>query len=153
MMSFTGSTRAGIEVAKAAAPGVKRVAQELGGKSPNIILPDADLEKAVTASVRSVMNNTGQSCNAPRHEMLAYPRQAMEEVSQIAKRAAEAIRVGNPASDVDMGPVVSEVQWNKVQGLIADGIAEGATLVTGGVGRPEGLARGFYVKPTGVRRT
>jgi aldehyde dehydrogenase (NAD+) len=146
MMSFTGSTRAGIEVAKAAAPGVKRVAQELGGKSPNIILADADLEKAVTASVKSVMSNSGQSCNAPTRMLV--PRQAMAKVSEIAKRAAESIRVGDPAGEVDMGPVVSGTQWKKIQGLIADGIAEGATLVTGGVGRPVGLTHGFYVRPT-----
>jgi aldehyde dehydrogenase (NAD+) len=146
MMSFTGSTRAGVEVAKAAAPSVKRVAQELGGKSPNIILPDADLERAVTSSVKSLMGNSGQSCNAPTRMLV--PRQAMAQVSEIAKRVAEGIRVGDPAADVDMGPVVSMAQWQKVQGLIADGIAEGATLVTGGVGRPQGLARGYYVKPT-----
>ena len=146
MMSFTGSTRAGVEVAKAAAPGVKRVAQELGGKSPNIILPDADLERAVTSSVKSLMGNSGQSCNAPTRMLV--PRQAMGQVSEIAKRVAEGIRVGDPAADVDMGPVVSMAQWQKVQRLIADGIAEGATLVTGGVGRPQGLARGYYVKPT-----
>ncbi len=146
MMSFTGSTRAGVEVAKAAAPGVKRVAQELGGKSPNIILSDADLEKAVTASVRNVMGNSGQSCNAPTRMLV--PRQAMDKVADIAKRAAEALRVGDPAGEVDMGPVVSMTQWKKIQGLIADGIAEGATLVTGGVGRPNGLEHGYYVRPT-----
>ena len=146
MMSFTGSTRAGIEVARAAAPGVKRVAQELGGKSPNIIMPDADLEKAVTTGVRSVMGNSGQSCNAPTRMLV--PREAMDKVIAIAKRAAEGIRVGDPAADVDMGPVVSMTQWKKIQGLIADGIAEGATLVTGGVGRPDGLEQGYYVKPT-----
>jgi aldehyde dehydrogenase (NAD+) len=146
MMSFTGSTRAGVEVAKAAAAGVKRVAQELGGKSPNIILPDADLERAVTSSVKSVMGNSGQSCNAPTRMLV--PRQAMNKVSEIAKRAADGIRVGDPADEVDMGPVVSLVQWKKIQALIADGIAEGATLVTGGVGRPAGLERGYYVKPT-----
>ena len=146
MMSFTGSTRAGVEVAKAAAPGVKRVAQELGGKSPNIILPDADLEKAVTASVKSVMGNSGQSCNAPTRMLV--PRESMDKVIAIAKRAAEAIRVGDPAQDVDIGPVVSQTQWKKIQGLIADGIAEGATLVTGGEGRPPGLERGYYVRPT-----
>ena len=146
MMSFTGSTRAGVEVAKAAAPGVKRVAQELGGKSPNIILPDADLEKAVSASVKGVMSNSGQSCNAPTRMLV--PQEAMEKVIAIAKRTAESIRVGNPADDPDIGPVVSMVQWTKIQGLIADGIDEGATLVTGGVGRPAGLEKGYYVKPT-----
>jgi aldehyde dehydrogenase (NAD+) len=146
MMSFTGSTRAGVEVAKAAAAGVKRVAQELGGKSPNIILPDADLEKAITASVKGVMGNSGQSCNAPTRMLV--PKQAMQQVMDIAKRAAEAIRVGDPAADPDIGPVVSMVQWKKIQELIAAGIAEGATLVTGGVGRPQGLEQGYYVKPT-----
>jgi aldehyde dehydrogenase (NAD+) len=146
MMSFTGSTRAGVEVAKAAAPGVKRVAQELGGKSPNIILPDADLEKAITASVKGVMGNSGQSCNAPTRMLV--PKQAMQQVIDIAKRAAEGIRVGDPAADPDIGPVVSMVQWKKIQELIAAGIAEGATLVTGGVGRPQGLEQGYYVKPT-----
>ncbi len=146
MMSFTGSTRAGVEVAKAAAPGVKRVAQELGGKSPNIILPDADLEKAVTASVKGVMGNSGQSCNAPTRMLV--PQQSMDKVMEIAKRAAEKIRVGDPAADPDMGPVVSMVQWKRIQELIAAGIAEGATLVTGGVGRPQGLETGYYVRPT-----
>jgi aldehyde dehydrogenase (NAD+) len=146
MISFTGSTRAGVEVAKAAAANVKRVAQELGGKSPNIILPDADLEKAVTAGVKSVMGNTGQSCNAATRMLV--PRQDMEKVSAIAARAANAIRVGEPGGDVDMGPVASRTQWKKIQDLIASGIEEGATLVAGGPGHPPGLERGCYVRPT-----
>ncbi len=146
MVSFTGSTRAGIEVAKAAAPTVKRVAQELGGKSPNIVLPDADLNRAVRGGVMHVMNNSGQSCNAPTRMLV--PREKMEEVVAIARKAAEATTVGDPNTDVTMGPVVSEVQWNKVQRLIQSGIDEGATLVAGGVGRPEGVNRGYYVKPT-----
>ncbi|MFT4095918.1 MAG: aldehyde dehydrogenase family protein [Rhodoblastus sp.] len=146
MVSFTGSTRAGIEVAKNAAPTIKRVHQELGGKSPNIILEDADLKTAVTGGVRSVMTNSGQSCNAPTR-MLA-PKTKMAEVVAIAKAAAEATTVGDPGGNAQMGPVVSEVQWNKIQGLIKKGIEEGATLVAGGPGKPEGLEKGYYVKPT-----
>ncbi len=146
MVSFTGSTRAGVEVAKAAAPTVKRVHQELGGKSPNIILEDADFKAAVTGGVRSVMMNSGQSCNAPTR-MLA-PRTRMDEVIELAKAAAESTTVGDPTGNAQMGPVVSELQWNKIQGLIHKGIEEGATLVTGGPGKPEGLEKGYYVKPT-----
>jgi aldehyde dehydrogenase (NAD+) len=146
MVSFTGSTRAGIEVAKAAAPTVKRVAQELGGKSPNIILEDADLQKAVTGGVMHVMQNSGQSCNAPTRMLV--PSKKMDEVITIAKAAAESVTVGDPNGNFQMGPVVSETQWNKIQGLIQKGIDEGATLVTGGVGRPEGLDKGYFVKPT-----
>ena len=146
MVSFTGSTRAGIEVAKAAAPTVKRVAQELGGKSPNIILEDADLKSAVGGGIRSVMTNSGQSCNAPTRMLV--PAKKMDEVIVIAREAAESITVGDPNGNAKMGPVVSEVQWTKIQGLIKKGIDEGATLVTGGVGRPEGLDKGYYVKPT-----
>ncbi|MDI1364426.1 MAG: aldehyde dehydrogenase family protein, partial [bacterium] len=146
MVSFTGSTRAGIEVAKNAAPTVKRVHQELGGKSPNIILEDADFERAVTGGIGSVMMNSGQSCNAPTRMLV--PGQKMDEVIAIAKVAAEAHTVGDPNGNSKMGPVVSDVQWNKIQGLIQKGIDEGATLVTGGTGRPEGLDKGYYVKPT-----
>jgi aldehyde dehydrogenase (NAD+) len=146
MVSFTGSTRAGIEVAKAAAPTVKRVAQELGGKSPNIILEDADFKSAVTGGIRSVMMNSGQSCNAPTRMLV--PGKKMDEVISIAKEAAEAHTVGDPKGNSQMGPVVSEVQWNKIQGLIKKGIEEGATLVTGGPDRPDGLDKGYYVKPT-----
>jgi aldehyde dehydrogenase (NAD+) len=146
LISFTGSTRAGIEVARAAAPTVKRVHQELGGKSPNIILPDADLQKAVTGGVKHVMQNSGQSCNAPTR-MLA-PNCVMEEVIAIARKAAESTTVGDPNGNAELGPVVSETQWNKIQGLIRKGIEEGAQLVTGGPGRPEGLETGYYVKPT-----
>src|SRR5579871_2240796 len=120
LVSFTGSTRAGIEVAKNAAATVKRVAQELGGKSPNIILDDADFEKAVTASIRSVMNNSGQSCNAPTRMLV--PAHRMAEVTQIARRATAALRVGDPSGDADLGPVVSALQWQKIQDLIAAGI-------------------------------
>ena len=146
LVSFTGSTRAGIEVARAAAPTVKRVHQELGGKSPNILLEDADMQRAVTRGVKHVMQNSGQSCNAPTR-MLA-PNSRMEEVVALARAAAESTTVGDPKGNSEIGPVVSEVQWNKIQGLIKKGIEEGATLVAGGPGRPEGLDRGFYVKPT-----
>ncbi len=146
LVSFTGSTRAGVEVARAAAATVKRVHQELGGKSPNILLQDADMERAVTRGVKHVMQNSGQSCNAPTR-MLA-PNARMAEVVAIARAAAESTTVGDPNGNSEIGPVVSEVQWNKIQGLIKKGIEEGATLVTGGPGRPEGLNRGYYVKPT-----
>jgi aldehyde dehydrogenase (NAD+) len=146
MVSFTGSTRAGVEVAKAAAPTVKRVAQELGGKSPNIILEDADLQKAVAGGVRSVMNNSGQSCNAPTRMLV--PAGKMDEAIVIAKAAAEAVTVGDPNGNATIGPVVNKTQWDKIQRLIKAGIAEGATLVTGGPDRPEGLEKGYFVKPT-----
>ena len=146
MVSFTGSTRAGIEVAKAAATTVKRVSQELGGKSPNIILPDADMPSAVGGGVKHVMQNSGQSCNAPTRMLV--PSAKMDEAIVIAKAAAESTTVGDPNGNSQMGPVVNRTQWNKIQKLIQAGIDEGATLVTGGVGRPEGLDKGFYVKPT-----
>ncbi|GGC50852.1 aldehyde dehydrogenase family protein [Chelatococcus reniformis] len=146
MVSFTGSTRAGIEVARNAAPTVKRVHQELGGKSPNIILEDADLNSAVTGGVKAVMLNSGQSCNAPTRMLV--PGKKMEDVIAIARAAAEATIVGDPSGNVAMGPVVSETQWTKIQGLIQKGIDEGATLVAGGTGKPEGLDKGYYVKPT-----
>ncbi|MBV9509515.1 MAG: aldehyde dehydrogenase family protein, partial [Caulobacteraceae bacterium] len=146
MVSFTGSTRAGIEVAKAAATTVKRVAQELGGKSPNIILEDANLQTAVTGGVRAVMNNTGQSCNAPTRMLV--PSTRLDEVISVAKAAAEAVKVGDPTGNAHVGPVVNKAQWEKVQRLIQTGIDEGATLVAGGVGRPDGLEKGYFVKPT-----
>jgi len=146
MVSFTGSTRAGIEVARNAAPTVKRVHQELGGKSPNIILDDADFQKAVGGGVASVMMNSGQSCNAPTRMLV--PQKRMDEVIAIAKAAAEAHTVGDPNGNSKLGPVVSEVQWTKIQGLIQKGVDEGATLVAGGPGKPEGLETGYYVKPT-----
>jgi aldehyde dehydrogenase (NAD+) len=146
MVSFTGSTRAGVEVAKAAAPTVKRVAQELGGKSPNIILPDADMKSAVSGGVKHVMQNSGQSCNAPTRMLV--PSAKMDEAIVIAKETAEATTVGDPNGNAQLGPVVNRTQWEKIQRLIQAGIDEGATLVAGGVGRPEGLDKGFYVKPT-----
>jgi aldehyde dehydrogenase (NAD+) len=146
MVSFTGSTRAGIEVAKAAAPTVKRVAQELGGKSPNILLPDADMKSAVSGGVKHVMQNSGQSCNAPTRMLV--PSAKMDEAIVIARETAEATTVGDPNGNAQLGPVVNRTQWEKIQRLIQAGIDEGATLVAGGVGRPEGLDKGFYVKPT-----
>jgi aldehyde dehydrogenase (NAD+) len=147
MMSFTGSTRAGIAVAKAAADTVKRVSQELGGKSANIVLDDADLQKAVAQGVANCFSNSGQSCNAPTR--MFVPRGKQEQAIEVAKAAAAKVKVGDPFADgTTMGPVVSEVQFNKIQGLIQKGIDEGATLVTGGVGRPDGLNRGYFVRPT-----
>lgn len=146
MVSFTGSTRAGIEVARNAAPTVKRVHQELGGKSPNIILEDADFKRAISAGVRSVMLNSGQSCNAPTRMLV--PNSRMAEALRIAKEAADATTVGDPASGAAMGPVISALQWNKIQTLIQKGLEEGATLVAGGPGKPPGLETGYYVKPT-----
>lgn len=146
MVSFTGSTRAGVEVARNAAVTVKRVAQELGGKSPNIILEDADFENAVTAGVRSVMSNSGQSCDAPTRMLV--PAKKMGAAIAIAKEAAEQITVGDPNGSATIGPVVNKTQWEKIQRLIATGTKEGATLVTGGLGRPDGLNKGYYVKPT-----
>ena len=146
MVSITGSTRAGIEVSKAAAPTLKRVHQELGGKSPNIVLEDADLTPAITGSVNGVMQNSGQSCRAPTR-MLA-PHKLMDQVCAIAKEVAETWAPGDPTGNARMGPVVSQAQWDKVQGLIQKGIDEGAAVVTGGVGKPEGLETGYFVKPT-----
>jgi aldehyde dehydrogenase (NAD+) len=147
MVSFTGSTRAGTAIAAAAAPTVKRVAQELGGKSPNIILPSADIAAAVKAGVTAVMSNTGQSCDAPTRMLVPRGRQA--EALIAAKEAAEAIVVGDPRNEsTEMGPLVSKMQFDKVQKLIQAGIDEGAALVTGGIGRPADLNRGWFVRPT-----
>jgi aldehyde dehydrogenase (NAD+) len=147
MVSFTGSTRAGIAVAAAAAPTVKRVTQELGGKSANILLDDADLENAVKEGVQSCFRNTGQSCNAPTRMLV--PRSKMAEVASIAKRAAEATKCGDPFTDgTSIGPLASKAQFEKVQRLITKGIEEGAKLIAGGPGRPEGTTKGYYVKPT-----
>jgi aldehyde dehydrogenase (NAD+) len=147
MVSFTGSTRAGILVAKAAADTVKRVTQELGGKSPNIILGSADLDKAVPAGVLRCYTNTGQSCQAPTRMLVQ--RSQRDAAVALAKHTAEQIKLGDPLDPAtQMGPVVSKAQFDKVQGLIEKGIQEGATLVTGGVGRPTGFNRGFYVRPT-----
>jgi aldehyde dehydrogenase (NAD+) len=147
MVSFTGSTRAGVAVATAAAPSVKRVTQELGGKSANIILDDADLSNAVEEGVRSCFRNSGQSCNAPTRMLV--PRIKMAEVIDAAQRAANATKVGDPFTEgTHLGPLVSRAQFEKVQGLITKGIEEGATLVAGGPGRPDGLTKGYFVKPT-----
>jgi aldehyde dehydrogenase (NAD+) len=147
MVSFTGSTRAGTEVARSAAASVKRVHQELGGKSPNVLLDDADFERAVKQSVLHVFQNSGQSCNAPTRMLV--PAGKMAEVVAIAKRIAEGVVVGDPASDkTTVGPVVSKLQFDRVEGFIEKGIAEGANLVIGGAGRPEGLPTGYFVKPT-----
>ena len=147
MISFTGSTRAGIAVAKGAADTVKRVAQELGGKSPNIILEDSDFESAIKSSTEHCFNNSGQSCNAPTRMLV--PENRHNEAKEIAKQTAELTKVGDPFDDnTTIGPVVSAVQYNKVQDLIKKGIEEGAELVVGGLGKPEGLTTGYYVKPT-----
>jgi len=150
MMSFTGSTRAGVLVAKAAADTVKRVAQELGGKSANIILGSAPLEQAVVAGVRTMFSNSGQSCNAPSRMLV--PAERYEEAVAIAAATARKTVVGDPqAEGTHIGPVISESQYNKIQGLIEAGIAEGAHVVAGGPGKPEGLETGYYVKPTVFR--
>lgn len=148
MMSFTGSTRAGTSVMKNSADGIKRVALELGGKSPNIILDDADLNKAVAGGMMHMSMNTGQSCNAPSR-MLA-PKAKYEEVVKIAAATANAIKVQAPstAEPGAIGPLANANQFQKVQGLIQKGIDEGARVAAGGVGRPEGFNRGYYVKPT-----
>ncbi|WP_159992553.1 aldehyde dehydrogenase family protein [Roseomonas sp. 18066] len=147
MMSFTGSTRAGVQVAKAAADTVKRVSQELGGKSANILLADVDFQKAVTKGIAGCFGNSGQSCNAPTR--MFVPSSKMEDVKKIAKAAAETYKVGDPrAADTKLGPVVSQIQYDKIQDLIQAGIDEGAELLTGGTGRPEGLNRGYFVRPT-----
>ena len=147
MMSFTGSTRAGSLVAQNAAPTVKRVTQELGGKSPNVILEDADLEAAVTRGVMHMYNNTGQSCNAPSRMLV--PRALLQQAEQIAEKVSEAVVMGPTSADTTtMGPVISKLQWDKIQGLIEAGIAEGAKVVCGGAGLPEGIDRGYYVRPT-----
>ncbi|MGV9710668.1 aldehyde dehydrogenase family protein [Gordonia sp. NPDC003424] len=146
MVSFTGSTRAGIEVAKSAAPTVKRVAQELGGKSPNVILDDELFAKNVAGGVNQMMLNSGQSCNAPSRMLV--PAARMAEAAEAAKTALSKVTVGDPSSDVRLGPVVSEAQFNKIQGLLERAVTDGATVVAGGPGRPDDLPTGYYVKPT-----
>ncbi len=147
MVSFTGSTTAGIRVAKLAADTVKRVAQELGGKSANIILPDADLESAVIAGVHACYTNGGQNCQSPTR-MLVH-RAQRDEALAAARKAVETIRIGDPMDPATtMGPLVSQAQFEKVQQLIESGIGEGATLVCGGPGRPTEVNRGYYVRPT-----
>jgi aldehyde dehydrogenase (NAD+) len=147
MISITGSTRAGVLVAQAAAPTVKRVAQELGGKSPNVILPDADFARAVAAGVAAGYRNVGQSCSAPTR--MIVPRERVAEVEHLACEAACTVVVGDPRSpETTHGPVANRAQFDRVQEMIEAGMAEGARLVCGGPGRPQGLERGFYVRPT-----
>jgi aldehyde dehydrogenase (NAD+) len=147
MVSFTGSTRAGVAVASAAAPGVKRVTQELGGKSANIILEDADLQNAVKHGVEACFRNSGQSCDSPTRMLVSQSQISAATVA--ARQAAEATKVGDPlAEGTVIGPLASKAQFEKVQRLISTGIDEGATLVSGGPGRPNGLTRGYFVKPT-----
>jgi aldehyde dehydrogenase (NAD+) len=147
MVSFTGSTRAGVAVALAAAPTVKRVTQELGGKSAHIILEDADLESAVKQGVQACFRNTGQSCNAPTRMLLSRSKMAQAMVA--AKQAAESTKAGEPfAEGSSIGPLASKAQFEKVQRLIKQGIDEGAKLIAGGLGRPEGIDKGYFVKPT-----
>lgn len=148
VVSFTGSTRAGRLVARAAADGIKRVTQELGGKSANIILDDVDdFSSAVASGVMRCMGNSGQSCNAPTRMLV--PRARMAEAIDVARKAAAAVKVGQPyEDDTIIGPVVSDVQYEKIQALIQAGIEEGAELIAGGTGKPEGLDKGYFVKPT-----
>ena len=147
MISFTGSTGAGISVAQAAAPTVKRVGQELGGKSANILLDGIDFQEAVTRGVNLCFRNAGQSCNSPTRMLV--PADRLSEVERAARQAAQAISVGDPRQPTtQMGPVVSKKQWDSIQQHISSGVEEGATLLTGGAGRPAGLERGYFVKPT-----
>jgi aldehyde dehydrogenase (NAD+) len=147
MISITGSTRAGVLVAQAAAVTVKRVAQELGGKSPNVLLPDADFARAVPLGVAAAMRNVGQSCSAPTR--MIVPRSRLPEVEGLAAAAADAFVVGDPLDErTTHGPVANRAQFERVQAMIGVGIDEGAHLVTGGSGRPEGLERGLYARPT-----
>jgi len=147
MVSFTGSTRAGIAVALAAAATVKRVTQELGGKSAHIILDDADLEGAVKEGVQSCFRNTGQSCNAPTRMLV--PRSRMVQAVAAARQTAEATKIGDPFTEgTNVGPLASKAQFEKVQRLINQGIAEGAKVIAGGPGRPDGINKGYFVRPT-----
>jgi aldehyde dehydrogenase (NAD+) len=147
MMSFTGSVRGGVAVAKAAADSVKRVTQELGGKSANIILPDADLTLAVPEGVKACFVNGGQNCQSPTR-MLVHRSQRDAAVS-LARAAADAFRLGDPMdAEAEMGPMVSAQQYNSIQELIASGVSQGATLIAGGLGQPAGFSRGYYVRPT-----
>ena len=147
MISFTGSTRAGIDIQKHAADNIKRVSLELGGKSPNLILDDVDLEAAVTMGMKQCFFNTGQSCSSPTRMLV--PQHMLKDATKIAVNAAEAMLTGDPNSEETfLGPISNKIQYEKVQTLIQDGIDEGADLACGGVGRPEGLDKGFFVKPT-----
>lgn len=147
MVSFTGSTRAGILVARAAADTVKRVCQELGGKSANILLDDADFATVVPRDVLHRFSNSGQSCNAPSRMLV--PADRVDEVARLAREAAAQVRAGDPHDEATtLGPVVSRRQYERIQRLIQSGIDEGAELVCGGIGRPEGLEKGYHVRPT-----
>lgn len=147
MVSFTGSTRAGKRVAELAAQTVKRVTQELGGKSANIILDDADFQTAVSAGVQACYLNSGQTCSAPTRMLV--PRSRQDEAAEIAKQTAERLHFGDPTGQAAThGPIVHSAQWEKVKDLIGKGVEEGATLVTGGAGRPDGVDKGYFVKPT-----
>jgi aldehyde dehydrogenase (NAD+) len=146
MVSFTGSTRAGVDVARNAAATVKRVTQELGGKSPNIVLDDEAFAQSVAAGTAVMMLNSGQSCNAPSRMLV--PNSRNDEAVAVAKATIEQVKIGDPNDTSAIGPVASKAQFDKVQGLIQKGIDEGATVVVGGPGRPDGLDTGYYVKPT-----
>lgn len=146
MVSFTGSTRAGVDIAQNAAPTVKRVSQELGGKSPNIVLDDDAFADNVAKGVATMMGNSGQTCSAPSRMLV--PKERMNEAIDIARQAGAQVSVGDPNGEFTIGPVVSGRQFEKIQNLIQTGIDEGASLVTGGTGRPDGLDTGYYVKPT-----
>ena len=146
MISFTGSTRAGVDIARNAAATVKRVSQEIGGKSPNIILDDEGLAANVAGGVTFMMMNSGQSCSAPSRMLV--PGARLGEAVEAARKAAEEVTVGDPTGNAANGPVVSKIQFDKIQGYIRKGIDEGATVVAGGLGRPDGLDKGYYVKPT-----
>jgi aldehyde dehydrogenase (NAD+) len=146
MVSFTGSTRAGIDVARNAAATVKRVTQELGGKSPNIVLDDDAFAQSVAAGAAVMTMNSGQSCNAPSRMLV--PNSRKDEAVAVAKATMEGVKIGDPDDKSAIGPVASKAQFDKIQGLIQKGIDEGATVVVGGLGRPDGLDTGYYVKPT-----
>ena len=147
MVSFTGSTRAGKRVAELGSHTVKRVTQELGGKSANIILDDADLDAAVTAGVQACYLNSGQTCSAPTRMLV--PKSRQEDAVEVAKRTAESLQFGDPlGAGTTHGPIVHSAQWDKVKGLIGKGVEEGARLVTGGADRPDGVDKGYFVKPT-----
>jgi aldehyde dehydrogenase (NAD+) len=147
MVSITGSTRAGVEVARAASSTVKRVTQELGGKSANIVLPDANLAHAIPPGVAAAFRNCGQSCSAPTR--MIVPRARLSEVEAFAVEAVAAMSIGDPRSETSThGPLANGVQWRRVQEMISSGIEEGARLLCGGLGRPQGLERGFYARPT-----
>lgn len=147
LISITGSTRAGAAVARAAATTVKRVTQELGGKSPNVLLEDADFEKAVPAGLLAGFRNVGQSCSAPTRMLV--PRNRLKEVEQLALQTVEKLKVGDPSNpQTDLGPVANKNQFENVQRYIEIGISEGAELLTGGPGRPDNVGKGFYIRPT-----